>query len=388
MLLFFAVTLTASLTQAQNSDSLNTSSSLDIDKEFTAQDIVYDHPITGSDINNQTAAQGDSKDNLNLESSQTFKFSNAVYNVRVSPSNPDDVKILEFMTPEQIQTFIQRRNSYMWYFVHILNSDGVGLSAMGLTAITGEKLRKHYYKVIRKSAYEKLSPEEKQTLNEINHNWGQAHSLGRNIMEKLITQFNDMLWKSALVIAASNEVGFYFSLAGVGVTFPKLRGRHFEIGISFGYNEVTKTAVARISFGRENAKQTLSALPYWAMGLNTKMSVYTLRNSENTFYSQHAGRSYYPPGPPGYFSISNKMAQAGYASTWGAPGSDFAGYVMETNYKNFKILSIGVPEKIRSFFADKPQKFKNLSMGLIRSSMDFFKSRSAKARICEATFAN
>ncbi len=324
-----------------------------------------------------------------LASSWDFQIGRSTYRVELFPSDPEDTRILEFMTSEQKMIFLERRFLVIQNVLRSLHSYSLGKTLLGAGVVTKNNFTQKVFYQFYPGAYFKLSSEEKAVVDQLQTDWMKSGSVGQAIITKIIKYVNNMLWRSGLILATSSETGLYLSMSVTGVAnqLHKIAGKQAELGFTYGRNYETGKWVFRVAYGYERALQPLITVPFVSMGVNLKFGRYYLRADSNGKFPTMHGRSYYPPGAPGYFSISGKMAQFGYSSTWGLPGSDFAGYMMETNYKFVDGKSLGlVLRGIPSFAYNASLK----TWELLRVSVNEFSKSIKELRLtsglCENAF--
>ncbi len=157
------------------------------------------------------------------------------------------------------------------------------------------------------------------------------------ITQRILLQIDHVLWQQAPLIATSNEYGVLLALGPqlvFGIKGKKAWGRTYTVGLSVGYNHVTKNLVLQIY--RELERYKSSPMPALAsIAVIWKAGLYVANQYEGSLL--HKGITFYPP-TQAFMSATNDNFMIGLSSGPGIPPSPFSDFMTYTNHLNQRMM--------------------------------------------------
>lgn len=163
-------------------------------------------------------------------------------------------------------------------------------------------------------------------------------------IQSLLNSVNNRLFYQAPLIIKRNEVSLFIRTGPIALTgvLNKGVGGLIETGLSIGFNNDSKSLIFEFVVSPEKFHNTDFMAS--VAGLNFKGGVSVAYVEPGKERKNVKGRTYYPPGFPGFSSISQSQMEFGLSSGVGFPPPPFADMLtFRNNFEKVKILRVSIP---------------------------------------------
>lgn len=206
-------------------------------------------------------------------------------------------------------------------------------------------------------------------------------------VENILRGLDYKLFSQAPLVVDKNEVGLVLSmgiLAESGVAKKGFGGSE-EIGLSMAYSKSKKAFIFEIFHSSEKFESTLSGVGVVGIVGKAGIQVAHRHGAESL-----KGTSFYPPGIPGFSTISPEYAAIGVSSSYGLPPlADYMTYSNKFERTNMIRITISplVPGFVRVQFGSFVRPFQLMGMRFVDGfQLIAQKIKSKKAPSCAALF--